>query len=243
MDLSERIIGLVSEGLCPSRIAKELDLRVNEIITVIHTAISNGKLKRSDVIASFDKDWRGLVDTWADYGNPIAPDKMIAMLELLDMPHDVQELSLYLDYQKQHATLGDTYQLLSDLERMLHALFKSVLVKKFGAGDARWWAQCIPETVRISCAQNRERDQGYQEHPYAYTTLMDLWTILDKQWSVLNTHFLTEVTKDKKQLERDWKKLNSLRNRVMHPVRGEPPSDEDYDFAKEMKRKLQPKIT
>lgn len=243
MDQTERILGLVSEGIIPSLIAKQVQLNPEQVIQVISKAVSEGKLRRSDVLAAFDKDWRGLVDNFADSEKQFPSEKMSLVLQMFDMPHDIPELELYLSYRVLRATASDTYQILSDLERTLHALIKTALVKHFQSSDSGWWAQGVPQQVRVSCAGSRELDEGYSEHPYSYTTLIHLWQIMENNWDILKEYLSPEATQNRKVLKNEWVRMNAIRNRVMHPVRGEPPTDEEYEFVKEMKRKLQPKLS
>lgn len=235
----ERTVGLVSDQLRPVEIARNLKISLPEVIHYLNVAIARGRLSRSDVFFCLDEKFR---TTMEESGSQL--EKMEEWLMLLTLKTgykiDVtaEELSLYFSYSGRHVRMTDLYELISELEYTLHTKIKHVLVQKFGKGERGWWRKGVPENVRADCAAAQERDTDFYEDPYGYTTLIHLATILVKQWEIFMSRVPLEIAKDKKLLEKNLKKLNSIRNRVMHPVRGGPPTEQDFEFVKSMRQKL-----
>ena len=116
----------------------------------------------------------------------------------------------------------------------LHNYIRAKLVEHYGKGESGWWRQAVPEVVRVKCFERREKDADSPCPPYSYTDLIDLARILDSQWSVLKDAFPTCYSSNKKALLADLNKFNRVRNKVMHPVRGVVPTDEDFDFVRRL---------
>jgi hypothetical protein len=58
------ILGLLSDGLSPSQIAKQSGIPTSSLIQQIHTAIGAGCLLRSEVYATLNKDWLKDIDLY-----------------------------------------------------------------------------------------------------------------------------------------------------------------------------------
>jgi len=107
----------------------------------------------------------------------------------------------------------------------------------YGPDEEEWWRQGIPFSVRESCVVSREADPYPPGEPYTYTTMIHLWKILYRNW-VLFRRVLPDASADKKQLEGTFKRLNAIRNAVMHPVKRFPFTDEDFAFVEEVSQTL-----
>ena len=64
---------------------------------------------------------------------------------------------------------------------------------------------------------------------------LDLDAILEDEWPLFRDLF-TDYTANRKQLSKDLRRLNGIRNKVMHPVRGLIPDEEDFDFVHGLQR-------
>jgi hypothetical protein len=85
----------------------------------------------------------------------------------------------------------------------------------------------------------KAREQGEDEaEPYEFTTFIHLSEIIDKHWSLFMPRLPDEVISDKKGFLRELKTLNGLRNRVMHTTRLRKSLDENFEFARNVHRKL-----
>jgi hypothetical protein len=61
-----------------------------------------------------------------------------------------------------------------------------------------------------------------------------------KAWRLFEDRLPKAVAAHKDDFEGALDRLNSIRNRVMHPVRGTPPNEEDFTFVKQMHEALHP---
>lgn len=134
--------------------------------------------------------------------------------------------------------LGDLYDDLRRIEVGLHCMIRDFLIRQFGNDDAGWWRQGVPESVRVKCQERRERDADDPCEPYCYTDLLDLAKIVEAQWSLFRDSFQGTYASNRKALVADLSRLNRIRNKVMHPVRGVCPSEDDFDFVHSLGRDL-----
>jgi hypothetical protein len=132
---------------------------------------------------------------------------------------------------------------LSEIELQLHSHIKRRLQERYGTDNDSWWVEGIPLTIRQECAQRRELDRDRQE-PFNYTYLLDLKTVLDKNWSLFEPDFakIRQLVSLKKDFLRQIEEFNVLRNRYAHPIRAPEPdskaSDDDYKRVSEMAGKV-----
>jgi hypothetical protein len=138
-------------------------------------------------------------------------------------------------YTDPRNALGDMYEDIRRIEIGLHAKIREALVRGYGDGEAGWWRQGVPEKVRVKCQERRERDVDDPCQPFHYSDLLDLDAILEDQWALLNDLF-PDYAANRRQLSKDLKQLNRIRNKVMHPVRGLVPGEEEFDFVRGLQR-------
>jgi hypothetical protein len=141
-------------------------------------------------------------------------------------------------YTDPRHALGDMYEDIRCIEVSVHRRIREGLVQGYGDGETGWWRQGIPERVRVKCQERREKDVDEPCDPYCYSDLLDLDAILQDEWTLLKDLF-PDYKANRKQLSKDLKRLNRIRNKVMHPVRGLVPGEEDFDFVRRLQRSLQ----
>lgn len=124
------------------------------------------------------------------------------------------------------------YLLLRLLEIELHTRIREVLERRYPQHDDQWWVEGVPERIRKECAQRREEDPKRLE-PFAYTTLVHLKEIVDKNWSIFRTAFPAESARDKRGWMKMFDRLNRIRNEIMHPVKMVTPTEDDFRFVRE----------
>ena len=127
------------------------------------------------------------------------------------------------------------YIYISELERRLHQFVQSRLKQEFGEDETEWWMRGIPKNIRVRCVTTRE-ESASREEPYSFTNLIDLGTIIAKNWVVFETLFrpFKKHLKSKNQMEATICQVNDIRNRVFHltsPTRMEV-SDKDLSFLR-----------
>lgn len=134
--------------------------------------------------------------------------------------------------------LGDMYEDLRRIEITVHQKISKTLIQQYGKGESGWWRKGVPERVRIKCQERREQDPDEPCDPFCYSDLLDLAAIFENQWTLLKNLF-PEYAENRKQLLKDLRQLNCLRNKVMHPVRGLVPDEQDFDFIRGLQRSFQ----
>jgi hypothetical protein len=92
----------------------------------------------------------------------------------------------------------------------------------FGAvktSDDNWWVNCIPANIRQECAKRHE-EEGCRFPKEAYFDLIDLKTIMAKNWSLFEPHLRAVGRQGGKDKSLEWMdKLNELRRLVGHPLK------------------------
>lgn len=126
--------------------------------------------------------------------------------------------------------------LIHDIEVQLHRHIRHRLQAQFGDDGDAWWVEGVPLSIRQECVTRREADPDRDE-PYAYTYLIDLKSILDRNWPLFEPDFLKvrKAISSKKELLDLLVHLNEARNRHSHPVRAPQPDSrtfaDDLDLA------------
>lgn len=137
-------------------------------------------------------------------------------------------------YNSPEALLGDLYEDLRRIEIRVHSRIHRALVQCYGDGESNWWRKGMPERIRVKCHERRERDIDEPCEPFCYCDLLDLDAILEDQWTNLNDLF-PDYTSNRTQLSKDLRQLNGIRNKVMHPLRGLVPGEDEFAFVLKVK--------
>jgi len=145
------------------------------------------------------------------------------------------EIDLYFQLRDARVFRGDLYERIADIETALHDFVRQILVQEFGATEAGWWRQGVPKIVRIACVQAREEDAEPIDDPFAYTTLTHLGEVIDRNWRLFAAKLPSALAADKQGLLRALRRLNTLRNAVMHPVKRRTWTREDLSSSQASK--------
>jgi len=226
---------MLQEGLSPAQIAERLGISTGSVRQYLWVAVGEGLIRRSDILFSLPKILRQSAELCVSKGNFSIYD-LEGVLDQNEIPYQRVELEMVWNLTVARAGLGDLYEYLISTEKLLHEQIHKVLAAKYG--DTDWWRQGVPEKVRLDCVTAREKDTDGDGEPFAYTTLIHLREILERQWPQFQNLLPKEAAADKKAFLRDLERLNGIRNRVMHPTRLHKISDDDFEFAREMHRKL-----
>ena len=205
MGRPKEVAELVLAGRTPAEIAADFGLTMATIEGYLHRAVGEGLLRRSDIYFSVPPERRQSDPTLSHW------------------------------YSDARHALGDMYEDIRRIEITLHDKIREALILRYGDGEAGWWRQGIPESVRVKCQERREKDQDEPCQPFCYSDMLDLDAILEKEWSLLKDLF-SDYSANRKQLSKDLRHLNRIRNKVMHPVRGMVPGEEDFDFVHRLQR-------
>ncbi len=227
---------LLREGNPPSEIARQLGITSSSVIQYLFIAVGKGSLQLSDLIFSIPQKKRAAIDRLIA---ELATDDLYTVSREADARQiDVDRNDLRLYLRLRGAIVGDLYFFATDLEKNLHTLIEGILKGEYGQGEKGWWRLGIPERVRVECVQRKERDADPADHPYCYTDFIHLKQILEDDWQLFSKHLPKDEAKDKRVLMKALVDANAIRNKVMHPVRGNSPSDGDFKFIMQLRARL-----
>jgi hypothetical protein len=148
---------------------------------------------------------------------------------------DRDDLRLYLNLRSNY--IGDLYFYVTDLEKSLHGLIRRVLISEY-ADDDMWWHYAIPVEVKEKCEKRRHHDKDPADHPYSYTTFLHLKDIVESNWRIFENYLPEAESADRRALVDALFAANIVRNKVMHPVRQDIPSDEEFQCVLELRDRL-----
>jgi len=129
-----------------------------------------------------------------------------------------------------HPSHPSPLSLAYEIETALHNFVRSRLQKKFGIENEAWWIKGVALKIRQDCAMRREADAARGE-PFLYTYLIDLKSIMEKNWKLFEEDFLKtkRLCNSKKDFLDNFVHLNDIRNRYAHPVRAPQVDSEEYN--------------
>ena len=242
---------LVISGLPPSELAKLFRMPLNKFMDYLYALVGEGFISRSQIISAIDKKTRDAVEEIVA-GEPKRWDRL-STRSARDMGRELRRRAgvnvkdgyvywklrdPYLGLPGARVLFGDTYEYIVRIELFLHKLIREKLVERFGEEDEKWWQEGIPEQVREAC-EERRNGPGTAAELYCYTTLIDLKRILKEKWDLFGNCLPGKVAVDKKEFLSDLQALNEIRNRVMHPCKGMPPTEDDFEKLRLIMDKLE----
>jgi hypothetical protein len=202
MGKRDEALVLLRDGWDPMAIASRQKVGLATIIGYLNKMIGAGKLRRLDVLFSLPRERRLQMKTREDR-------------------------QLVETFGSAAHALGDMYEALRRAEITLHAGIRRALQEQYGESEAGWWRFGVPLSVRQKLQIRREEDSDPAE-PYAYTDLLDLAEILDKNWTTIAPKVIHDSSQ-KKVILSNLRRLNIIRRKVMHPVRYTPPADDEFE--------------
>lgn len=227
----------LEKGYSPSEIADHMGVTVSTVMGYLYNQVGEGRIRRSDIVFSIDQDARDTIEEIITQANTTYWSDILRRIEQTGESVNQDDLRVYLKLRDARVALGDMYEIIRDIEVTLHGAIKNALVAEYGTVD--WWRQGVPSNIRAECAASLERDPTPAEEPYCYTNFIHLKEILDEQWKLFSAVLPKTVASDKRKLLSSLTKLNTIRNNVMHPVRGVTPSDKDFAFVRELRDYLE----
>jgi len=200
-------------GQDPVTVAEHMAVTLDTVLGYLDRQVGLGKLRRSDIYFSISAERRR---------QPPTPEYELIIKR----------------YRNGAAAFGDMYDDLREIEIGIHGRIQRDLVDHFGSAEDEWWRKGVPERIRVKCAGRREEDRTEVCDPYGYTDLLDMSEIIKHAWRFLEPGLPEEIRGDRPALLSDLRKLNRIRNGVMHPVRGKTPSEDHFEFVRRLKRDL-----
>ena len=119
-----------------------------------------------------------------------------------------------------------------DIQQRLFAYVTGSLRKELG--DASWWWDGVPSSIKSRCAQARDADNAERARE-SYLYLIDYREICLANWNLMKEAIsLGAKNRDNKRQNTAWiKRLNDLRNVTAHPERG-PLDTQDVAWVRDL---------
>ena len=165
------------DGLSPSEIASRMGISVGSVIQYLRTRVGEGSLRFHEIYFAIPAAKRELLQMALAQRDE---QGFVDRRELQSKGLTREELELCDSLRTQRVFAGDMYEYISDIELILHSCVRQTLEKNFGAGEHGWWRNGIPSGIRSKCATRREEDEDPSDQPFAYTDLIDLAKIVNK---------------------------------------------------------------
>lgn len=227
----DKALLLFTQGNSPKEIAEKIKKSFKRVLDYLYIHAGEGNIRRSDIYFSINHKLRETIEKFNVEEDEGEKEKIFAkFFDLFDLYPD--EATLCIKLSKDRVAQGDLYELISDIELLLHRAIKNILLKEYGKKE--WWRKGVPKSVRIKCATRYEEDDDDPaKEKYCYTTLIDLKTILEERWKEFEKVFPKDIVRDRKSFLSKLVKMNHIRNRVMHPIKGHSFTLKDFDFIYE----------
>jgi predicted transcriptional regulator len=238
MSRKDEAAKLLIAGNSPRQIASLMRITIPSVEQYLYTKVGEGAIRRSDILFSIDEGIRNAVENIILKTGKKDCYSVFRAAKRQGHSLDYKELEIYLKLRDARISLGDMYEFIYQIETALHELIKRTLVEKYGGGENGWWRKGISLEIRKDCTRLREEETEPAAEPFCYTTFIHLKKIVDDQWTVFSRVLPQAVVKDKKKFLSNLNKLNSIRNYVMHPVKGMPITDDDFAFVREFHRSI-----
>jgi hypothetical protein len=198
--------------------------------------IGEGELRRSDIAFSLPHELRTVIEQAIQETNSLQPSIISRHLRKHGVIANRLDIGVYIQYRRARVVLGDMYELLRAVEVRLHTFIRQAFMSEYG--EEQWWRSGVPDNIRAECAALLEKDPEPADEPYCYTHLISLREILDKRWPVLSKYMPVHLLNSKKDLLERLRRLNRIRNAVMHPVRNSVLTEDDFEFVRDLDRDL-----
>jgi hypothetical protein len=235
-----RAAELLRQGLSPSKIAREMNAPLGAVMNYLYRLVGEGALRRSDILFTLDRRARQEIEKIVQQRGTTSPGKIRRWLQSAGIEVDREDLILYLKLRDARVDLGDMYEMIRDLELSLHKFVRDSLIGRYG--EENWWREGVPLNVREDCALINERDPEPAKELFCYTTVMNLFVIFDKQWADISAELPPKLRSNKQEFLARLKRLNAIRNMVMHPVKGYTITEEDFDLLRELHADFAPAV-
>lgn len=230
----EKVISLFNQGYSPKDMAQKIErISFKRVMDYLYMEVGKGNIKKSDIWFTINHNIRKAVDRYdkAKEGNS-EEEEIKALLELanLYMIHE-DEAKLFLKLKEARVADGDMYELISEIELLLHRSIKNVLINEHG--NTEWWMKGVPQKIRERCENIYKKDSYLAKEPFYYTNFIDLKKIVKALWHQFEKILPIDIVKNKNDFLSKIERLNEIRNGVMHPIKGYQLTPESFDFVYE----------
>jgi len=241
-------VKLLCDGLSPSAIARAMGISVKCVLGHLYNQVGEGRILRSDIAFSIRPEIRAKVEAiisvpiiyWDGPPLPATPPPAWkgswASVKnggrgVTFEAAELEEAKAYCELRGERTALGDMYEWIYEIEVELHKYIRWILLLAHGDDEAGWWKHGVPEQVRIACQTARESDPDPARDAFCYTNFIHPKKILDANWRAALPALPARLAQNKREFLEGLEQLNGISNRVMHPCKGMPPSEDNFLFV------------
>lgn len=225
----EEVISLFKQGCSPKEITQKIDrISFKRVMDYLFIQAGEGNIRMSDIWFSINHNIRETIEKARSESYEISVEGLLEYMNIYELHKD--EFLLYKKLEKARVAHGDMYELISEIELLLHRAIKKILIKTFGPAETEWWQKGVPINIRKQCAVRKEEDDEPARELFCYITFIDLKEILDKKWPIFKNLLPKNIENDKQSFLSKLVRVNKIRNLVMHPSKEYDFKPKDFDF-------------
>src|SRR6478672_4322364 len=131
---------LLRQGLLPSQIAQRMGISTSSVVQYLRTRVGEGALRFSEIYFSWPASIRESLQAAAD---ALKTHTYADSQQLKASGLTREDLEFLWSIRQRRLFAGDMYEHVAEAELALHDMVSTVLVKKFGDGEAGYWRQGI----------------------------------------------------------------------------------------------------
>ncbi len=210
-----------------------MNVSASTVIQYLRLRVGEGALRLSDIYFAYPQEKRAVLQE----GFALATTNFLEATFLHDRGLTSDDLHLFEFLGRPRVFDGDLYEYVSQLERAFHDLVRETLETEFGEEEAGWWRQGVQKEIRAKCVTRREHDDEPCE-PFAYTDLIDLSEVISNNWKLFQAR-VPKVFSDRRSLGSALRRLNAIRNAVMHPVKRRKWTEDDFHFVRSLRDRFE----
>ena len=245
MGVRDTTVALLKSGLPPSTICRRMGVSLKTTLGYLEQMIGRGTIRRSDVFYTLSKEARSALEGVCGPGRSVrqrAIWQRLTRAKLHEIWDDeaaaLDDITTFIEFRDSRFAMQDLYEDICVAECKLHQFIRAVLVREIGEKRSLWWRLGIPVDVRKECASRCEEDEdGEDLDPYCFTDTIHLAKILKAGWKLFEpyAHCVRADSRFKKDLVSRIARMNLIRRKVMHPVRGHRPTEEDFEIVRSLR--------
>ena len=165
----DKVCALLKQGKSPKDISQLTGDSFKKVMEYLLISVGEGIIRRSDIWFSINHDISNVIEEY-EYvkEKQLGKEEEARALEnvINILSNHIDEFKLYLKLKDARVAHGDMYELISDIELLLHRSIKVVLIRNYGSSELEWWRNGVPLSVRIECAKRYGEDNDPAREKY-----------------------------------------------------------------------------
>lgn len=238
MGRPDEAVNHLQQGMTLSEVAHAMGISLKSVAGYLFKKVGEGAIRRSDMLFAIPKETRDLIEDCLITSEKKSCLDVYYAARKQGRELDRDEINIYMTLRDARISMGDMYEFITEIEMKYHRMIKSILQNEYGDHEKGWWRKGVPDPVRKACALAREEDREPVDEIYCYTTFIQLKDIFEKNWKIFSKKLPQIAPNEKKQFLKELVRLNRIRNSVMHPVKGVRPTEDDFEFVRQVRIRI-----